>query len=114
MDLIGCVGGAIAALFIWFNGEPLSLLVICVPVSGFLSGWCFRKFVSIPAEAAGPYADHRPVARGLAFAILFATIVGAAIGFNINPGFVGVSCGLVIGTVAAGTTAFLLSIFSHF
>jgi hypothetical protein len=110
---IGFVGGAVIGLIIWIQGEPLSLAALSVPMAGALSGWIFRKLVGIPAEAAGPYADHRPMAIGVAFAICFVTCIGALIGFDVSGSFLGTSCGLVTGTVVSGVLIAILVFFSH-
>ncbi|TWU02647.1 MFS transporter [Stieleria varia] len=112
-DWLGGVGGAIAALMIWFGGQSFSPMAISVPVAGFVCGWLFRKFVGIPAEMAGPYSDHRSVALGLAFVISFVTLLGAVVGQQMEPAFLGVSFGMVLGTVTAGAAIFLLSILAH-
>ena len=110
---IGFVAGMIIGLAIWLQGEPLSFATLSVPLAGVVSGWMFRRLVAIPAEAAGPRADHRPLARTIAIGVCFATILGVMTGFNVSGSFLGTSCGLMIGTLAAGILVALLFVFSH-
>lgn len=110
---IGAVAGAIVGLVVWLQGEPLTVSALSVPLAGAIAGLVFRRLVAIPAEAAGPRADHRPLATGIAFGVCFTTIIGAVIGFDVSGTFLGTSLGLVIGTVTAGMVIFMLFAFSH-
>ena len=110
---IGFVAGTIIGLVVWVEGEPLSVFALSVPLAGAISGWMFRRLVAIPAEAAGPRADHRPLATAIAFGVCFATILGAMIGFNVSGNFLGTSCGLIVGSVTSGMMIALLFVFSH-
>ena len=110
---IGAVAGVIVGLIVWAQGEPLSLSALSVPLAGVVSGWVFHRLVAIPAEAAGPRADHRPLAIGIAFGVCFTTIIGAVIGFDVSGTFLGTSLGLFVGAVAAGIVIFMLFVISH-
>ena len=109
---IGVIAGAAIGMVVWLQDVPFSPSALSVPLAGVICGWMFRRLVAIPAEAAGPRADHRPLAIGIAFLVCISTFVGAIIGFNVSGTFLGTSLGLVIGTVTAGITILVLFLFS--
>ena len=89
-------------LVIWQTGTPMDYSAALVPVAGAIAGVLFRAFIRSAMDSVGPREDHRPMAFAIAAVVLLVAIIGSAVGISSGNGFVGLSFGLVAGTLVGG------------
>ena len=108
----GAVIGGVLIPVVWLRGTPLSFSAILLPVAGAVWGFVFQWFVRGALESVGPREDHRPRACEIAATVTGGAAIGAFIGLNIGFGFLGISCGLVIGALVAGIVNWIMLLLS--
>jgi hypothetical protein len=103
----GAVVGCVLIPVVWLCGTPLTVSALLVPVAGAATGFLFRWLVRAALESVGPREDHRPRAYEIAGILIGGAAVGAIIGVSIGFGFLGLSCGLVLGALLGGVVSWI-------
>jgi hypothetical protein len=103
----GSVIGCLLIPLVWLNGAALHMTAFFLPVNGAAAGFLFQWFVKGAFDAAGPRDDHRPQANAIAACVTAGAAIGAVVGLNAGFGFLGISCGLVLGALLAGFMSWL-------
>lgn len=100
--LAGAVVGCVLIPVGWLCSISLDLWACFVPLAGAASGFVYRWFLRGALDSVGPREDHRPRAYEIAGVVIGGAAIGAFIGVSVGFGFVGLSCGLVLGALLGG------------
>jgi hypothetical protein len=86
-------------------GKPLTLSALFAPVGGMLAGLVFQGCVRGASDFVGPRVDHRFLAYIVATLAILGAATGVIFGLGSEFGYLGLSAGLVLGTLLGGLLA---------
>ena len=109
---VGFIIGVLLVPLALLSGTPFTFYALGVPFAVAIAGWLFRVFVGKASEAVGPREDHRSQANAIAMLVVLCTVIGAALGLSIAPGFFGLCCGIPLGALAGGILAYVAIVLS--
>ena len=107
LDVYSPAEGADHPVLVFFHGGGWTKYdkVLFAPVAGLAAGQIFRWCVRGASDFVGPRVDHRPLAYFVAVVTVLGGAVGIVIGLTGEYGFLGLSVGLVLGTLLGGLLA---------
>ena len=98
----GVTLGALIIPTVLLAGYALNYTMILLPLAGAAAGGIFRTFVRQAINSVGPREDHRVRAYLIASLLLVGASLGIWAGGLTAFGCLGISVGLVLGTLAGG------------
>lgn len=103
--VLGAIAAGVLVAVGLSTGRPLSLPILSTSVAGLAAGFVFKLCVRGSSDFVGPRVDHRPLAYVVAIMAIIGGAMGIIFGLDSGFGFLGLSAGLVLGTLLGGMIA---------